>query len=112
MIDIIFNSKTGFSSSPNYLTEVNNDYKFMNSNCCFGKLSKTNIFIGENNSGKSRFLRHLFVTNFYAMKLDKVDNILSSFNKRDIYGPYDQIPENDFEKFDDLYYHFFRGLTR
>lgn len=103
MIDIIFNSKTGFSSSPNYLTEVNNDYKFMNSNCCFGKLSKTNIFIGENNSGKSRFLRHLFVTNFYAMKLDKVDNILSSFNKRDIYGPYDQIPENDFEKFDDLY---------
>ena len=50
MIDIIFNSKTGFSSSPNYLIELNNDYKFVNSNCCFGKLSKTNIFIGENNS--------------------------------------------------------------
>lgn len=103
MIDIIFNSKTGFSSSPNYLIELNNDYKFVNSDCCFGKLSKTNIFIGENNSGKSRFLRHLFVTNFYAMNLDRLDNIMSSFNKRDIYGHYEQEPENKFEKFDDLY---------
>lgn len=33
---------------------------------------------------KSRFLKHLFVTNFHVIDLDNLDKILSSFNKRDI----------------------------
>lgn len=83
MIDIIFNSKSGFSSSPNYLIEVNNDYKFMNNNYGFGNLSKTNVFIGENNSGKSRFLRYVFETNYYSISKDQFNKFITD-TKNDV----------------------------
>ena len=67
MISVIFKAKTSFDSSPNNLLPINNDYSFKDSNYGFGNLSKTNVFIGENNSGKSRFLRYLFETNYYSI---------------------------------------------
>lgn len=46
-------------------------------------MSKTNVFIGENNSGKSRFLRYLFKTDFYSLSdegftefINKIDQII------------------------------------
>lgn len=67
MIDIIFKMLTRFDTSPNNLLLINDDYNFKGSSCGFGTLSKTNIFIGENNSGKSRFLRYLYESNFYSI---------------------------------------------
>ena len=65
------------------LTQINQDYNLMNHNYCFGELSKTNVFIGENNSGKSRFLRYLFKTDFYFLSdegftefINKIDQII------------------------------------
>ena len=67
------------------LTQINQDYNLMNSPYCFGELSKTNVFIGENNSGKSRFLRYLFKTDFYSLSdegftqfINKIDQIIRS----------------------------------
>lgn len=67
------------------LTQINQDYNLMNSPYCFGELSKTNVFIGENNSGKSRFLRYLFKTDFYYLSdegftqfINKIDQIIRS----------------------------------
>lgn len=67
------------------LTQINQDYNLMNHNYCFGELSKTNVFIGENNSGKSRFLRYLFKTDFYSLSdegftefINKIDQIIRS----------------------------------
>lgn len=55
-------------------------------------LSKINVFIGENNSGKSRFLRELFKTNFQFIRddinIDKCNEI-----KRLISSKYDIIRE-------------------
>lgn len=67
------------------LTQINQDYNLMNHNYCFGELSKTNVFIWENNSGKSRFLRYLFKTDFYSLSdegftefINKIDQIIRS----------------------------------
>lgn len=49
-----------------------------------GNLSKTNIFIGENNSGKSRFLRNLFAEEFYGISCEQLSNI---YRKSDVYHP-------------------------
>ena len=67
MINIIFNLKSTSATNENDLISINQDYVFRNNDCAFGSLSKTNIFIGENNSGKSRFLRHLFANEFYSI---------------------------------------------
>ena len=69
MINIIFKMKTDFESSPNELLSINKDYNFKDSNYGLGNLTKTNVFIGENNSGKSRFLRYLFETNYYSISI-------------------------------------------
>lgn len=76
---------TGHSASSSTLTQINQDYNLMNHNYCFGELSKTNVFIGENNSGKSRFLRYLFKTNFHSLSaenfkqfINEIDQIISS----------------------------------
>ena len=94
MISIIFKMKTGFRNSPNELIPINNDYEFKGSKCAFGNLSKTNIFIGENNSGKSRFLRELFQKDFYAIDNKETNDIfkeldpsLTSFNSFEITSP-------------------------
>src|SRR5271157_4520396 len=39
----------------------------------FGPLSLVNIFVGANNSGKSRFLRGLFALNDYSFNTNKLD---------------------------------------
>ncbi|MCH5152251.1 MAG: AAA family ATPase [Clostridiales bacterium] len=77
MINLIFKTKESYNVSPNSLLPINNDYNYKGSNCCFGALSKTNVFIGENNSGKSRFLRNLFETEFSAICDEQIDRFLS-----------------------------------
>ena len=102
MIDLIFRPATSFNTSPNKLTEINKDYNLKNSSICFGDLSKTNIFIGENNSGKSRFLRYLFKTNFYAISESSFENFFS-VNKSKVYNRYDHIPSGKISKFNEIY---------
>ena len=67
MKSVFFKMETGFNHSPNKLIPVNSEYTFKGSDCSLGSFSKTNIFIGENNSGKSRFLRFLFNSGYYAI---------------------------------------------
>lgn len=102
MIDLIFKPATSFSTSPNKLTEIHTDYNFKNSSVCFGDLSKMNIFIGENNSGKSRFLRYIFKTNFYAILESSFDNFFIA-NKSKAYNRYDHIPSGKISKFNEVY---------
>lgn len=102
MINIIFKMKTDFESSPNELLSINKDYNFKDSNYGFGNLTKTNVFIGENNSGKSRFLRYLFETNYYSISNEQFDNFFTD-TKSDVYGHYDIIPESNIEKFNKVY---------
>ena len=66
MINYIFRTDDNFAEYTKKLISINNDYDFQDSKIAFGSLSKINIFIGENNSGKSRFLRHLYKTPFYG----------------------------------------------
>lgn len=75
----------GHNAGSYFLAQINQDYNLMNSPYCFGELSKTNVFIGENNSGKSRFLRYLFKTDFYSLSdedftqfINKIDQIIRS----------------------------------
>lgn len=75
----------GHNAGSYFLAQINQDYNLMNHPYCFGELSKTNVFIGENNSGKSRFLRYLFKTDFYYLSdegftefINKIDQIISS----------------------------------
>ena len=84
----------GHNAGSDFLVQINQDYNLMNSPYCFGELSKTNVFIGENNSGKSRFLRYLFKTNFHSLSdenfkqfINEIDQIISS--NRYSYAIYD-----------------------
>lgn len=43
-------------------------------------LSRINLFIGSNNSGKSRFMRFLFKTYLNTLKDNKVQNIIIDIN--------------------------------
>lgn len=90
MIKVIFKTKVDFSRSPNELIPVNSDYS-LNNACAFGNLSKTNIFIGENNSGKSRFLRELFKNAFYSLTAQNVVKVIweyksQYYNDRFVHG--------------------------
>ena len=64
MKNIIFNTSNNYDNSENSLIEINKDYNILYSKFGFGLLSKTNVFIGANNSGKSRFLRYLYSIDF------------------------------------------------
>lgn len=82
------------NAGSNILTRINQDYILMNHNYFFWELSKMNVFIGENNSGKSRFLRYLFKTNFHSLSdenfkqfINEIDKIISS--KKCINAVYD-----------------------
>lgn len=79
MINVIFKTKTNLNISPNELIPVNTDYSLNDSECAFGELSKTNIFIGENNSGKSRFLRFLFKESFYSLDSESIEKIFKEY---------------------------------
>ena len=102
MINIIFKTKTGFESSPNTLLSINDDYNFKDSAYGFGTLSKTNVFIGENNSGKSRFLRYLFEGNYYSLSDNKLNDFFAE-TKNDVYGHYETVPKSNMEKFNKIY---------
>lgn len=92
MVDIIFNTEKGFRLSHNQLVPINSDYVIKGGSVSLGNLSKTNIFIGENNSGKSRFLRYLFQTPFLSINNENVENLLTALRTyiitRDIVGKY------------------------
>lgn len=81
MIDLILKVKNNFNSYPNELLPINPQYILKDRACAFGVLSKTNIFIGENNSGKSRFLRYLFQNDFLCIDSKGVDNLFLSLEK-------------------------------
>lgn len=93
------------------LAQINKDYNLMNHSYCFGELSKTNVFIGENNSGKSRFLRYLFKTDFNFMSdedlnkfFDEMNHSITPYgNYRIIYSFYHTLPQPNKEKFIKLY---------
>ncbi|MDX2173647.1 MAG: ATP-binding protein [Bacteroidota bacterium] len=61
-----------------------NDYSFENDLKIISGLSRVNIFIGPNNSGKSRFLRHLFgIIEFQVIQtgdnIHELDNLTNEF---------------------------------
>lgn len=91
MINVIFKTKTDFNVSPNELISIHDDYTLNGSAYAFGDLSKTNIFIGENNSGKSRFLRYLFKEGFYSFDFSSIEKIFLQFRRwLDNPEPYDE----------------------
>lgn len=102
MLDIIFKMQKGFDDSPNTLLPIDSNYNFMGSCCAFGNLSKSNIFIGENNSGKSRFLRSLFAKDFYGIDIINFKKFFSDI-KGSVYQSYSIIPETDIGKFNGIY---------
>ena len=81
MKSLLFNPEKRFDSSPNKLIPINPSYSMKEKEYAFGRLAKTNIFIGENNSGKSRFLRSLFLNNFYAIDKDDIERFYQSLKK-------------------------------
>lgn len=101
MINVIFKVERDFHTSPNQLMKVNSEYSINGSSESFGTLSKTNIFIGENNSGKSRFLRYLFQTPFLSINNYDIQALLVSLrNYIDVKG----INGNDgLDKFNSIY---------
>lgn len=70
MFNIIFKIKNSFNTYPNELDKICPDYKFCDDSVMYGMFSRINVFIGENNSGKSRFLRALFSSKYYEMTYD------------------------------------------
>lgn len=74
MFKIIFQKKFGFNALPNELNAMFTNYKFCDDLVMYGEFSKTNVFIGENNSGKSRFLRALFSSKYDEMSPEDFEN--------------------------------------
>lgn len=71
--DIIFSDKNNFES---YFNEENGNLKILK------ELSSTNIFIGANNSGKSRFIRSLFANLEYkTFEIDKIEKLTKKYNE-------------------------------
>lgn len=77
MFKTIFNKKYGFNTQPNELNVIFTNYKFCDNFVMYGDFSKLNVFIGENNSGKSRFLRSLFSSNYYEMSYEDFENFFT-----------------------------------
>lgn len=82
MQSVIFKPKERFNTSPNALVPVNKEYTLKGKECTLGSFSKTNIFIGENNSGKSRFLRFLFNNDYYAISTENIENLYVNLKKK------------------------------
>lgn len=98
---MIFNTENTFRSYQNQLIPINSEYVLKGSKVSFGDLSKTNIFIGENNSGKSRFLRHLFQTTFLSINNESIENLLAAL--RTYIKPKDIIGKCGLTKFNSIY---------
>lgn len=60
MINYIFKTKESLNASPNDFLPIIELYNTESKSNVIGVFAKTNVFIGENNSGKSMFLRSLF----------------------------------------------------
>lgn len=101
MINVIFKMSTDFNISPNELIPINSEYAFNGKSCSFGSLSKTNIFIGENNSGKSRFLRSLFKSDFLYISNENIESFYAAM--RTHIGSKDFDDKYGFEKFNLIY---------
>lgn len=109
MMELVFIIKRNAGSD--FLAQINQDYNLMNHNYCFGELSKTNVFIGENNSGKSRFLRYLFKTDFHSLSYENFKKFFNEMNYNItpygnygiIYDFYHTLPQPNKEKFIKLY---------
>ena len=92
MINFLFSTNANQLDNSKGLFFINKDYVFKSSNMAFGPISKINIFIGENNSGKSRFLRHLYRTSFYGLSNDGYKSFYSSIRSElRITNPYYKI---------------------
>lgn len=89
MIKLILKPDSKATNRTKNFAFVNKDYTFLDSETAFGNLSKINIFIGENNSGKSRFLRYLFKTPFYGMSLENFKSLYARFvhDQKHAYAP-------------------------
>lgn len=111
MISLMFKVKNNFDISPNEFIGIHKDYNFKGSCCAFGNLSKTNIFIGENNSGKSRFLRELFASDFYYMSDQNFKVFFKTNKSRILNNSYETIPQSNIEKFNKIYEKFSLGQT-
>ena len=103
MNNIIFKIKSAHATNDNDFVTINKDYSILNSINPLGVLSKTNIFIGENNSGKSRFLRSLFSTQYYSLSKDGFESFYQAIRRKlpsDPYREYSSCLEalNDFYK--------------
>lgn len=101
----------GRSAGLSILTQMNQDYNLLNHPYYFGELSKTNVFIGENNSGKSRFLRYLFETDWYSLNeksleqfFIEMDQFIHSYGcLNPIYQFYSTLSQTNIERFIELY---------
>ncbi|MBO4823439.1 MAG: ATP-binding protein [Clostridia bacterium] len=66
--------------STDKIEALDKNYSFVyggkESQISFGNLSKINVFIGENNSGKSRFLRKLFSDKFYGKNNEQLIELI------------------------------------
>lgn len=67
MFNIIYKPEKSSNISPNSISSLEKGYNYCDNNFIFGDLSKINVFIGENNSGKSRFLRFLYSADYRTM---------------------------------------------
>lgn len=89
---------------PNDRTEIQTEFNFNNDVAGFGPLSPVNIIIGQNNSGKSRLLRHLYnLTDFsYTLDLEFLSDLNSKIsdlqNELDGLFKYDVISIGRIEK--------------
>ena len=88
MNNIIFKIKSAHATNDNDFVTINKDYSILNSINPLGVLSKTNIFIGENNSGKSRFLRSLFSTQYYSLSKDGFESFYQAIRRKLPSDPY------------------------
>lgn len=102
MINFLFNIDTKqFDCAKNFVP-INQDYTFQGSNIAFGQVSKINIFIGENNSGKSRFLRHLYKTSFYGFSKDGYERFYQIVKRSVRFSQYDPM-KFSLKDFDEIY---------
>lgn len=102
MFNITFNPEKGFNISPNSLTELNKDYLFCGNSIVYGDFSKINVFIGENNAGKSRFLRYLFSHSYREMSNEDFNNFFNGISRRVAKGEIVRKKSN-METFIDIY---------
>lgn len=106
MIKLILKPDSKATNRTKNFAFVNKDYTFLDSETAFGNLSKINIFIGENNSGKSRFLRYLFKTPFYGMSLENFKSLYAlikrtQYSRISILNAYREV-KYDLKDFDEL----------